>query len=191
MLNIVLFGAPGCGKGTQAALLKERFGLEHISTGEVIRGHIRRGTELGKAVQACIERGELAPDELVISMIADYIATHKDSAGCIYDGFPRTTAQAEAFDRLLTEHGMQVDLMIRIKVEEQELIRRILLRGKESGRADDASEEVIRQRLEVYWAQTAIVADHYKAQNKYVKVDGEGSIEEVFTRIAEQIEQIR
>lgn len=191
MMNIVLFGAPGCGKGTQAALLKERFGLEHISTGEVIRAHIRRGTELGKAVQACIERGELAPDDLVISMIADYIAEHRDSAGCIFDGFPRTTAQAEAFDRLLTEHGMQVDLMIRIKVEEQELIRRILLRGKESGRADDASEEVIRQRLEVYWAQTAIVAEHYKAQGKYAKVEGEGTIEEVFARIAAQIEAIR
>ncbi len=191
MMNIVLLGAPGCGKGTQAALLKERFGLEHISTGEVIRAHIRRGTELGKAVQACIERGELAPDDLVISMIADYIAEHRDSAGCIFDGFPRTTAQAEAFDRLLTEHGMQVDLMIRIKVEEQELIRRILLRGKESGRADDASEEVIRQRLEVYWAQTAIVAEHYKAQGKYAKVEGEGTIEEVFARIAAQIEAIR
>lgn len=190
MLNIVLFGAPGCGKGTQAQLLKEKFGIEHVSTGEVIRGHIRRGTELGKQVQACIERGELAPDELVISMIADYVAEHKDARGCIYDGFPRTTAQAEAFDKIMAENGLKVDLMIRITVEEHELIRRILLRGKESGRADDSSEEIIRQRLEVYWAQTAIVAEHYKAQNKYVKVDGEGTIEEVFARIAAEIERV-
>lgn len=191
MMNIVLFGAPGCGKGTQAALLKEHYGIEHVSTGQVIRDQIRCGTELGKQVQACIERGELAPDELVISMIADYLAEHRDSAGCIFDGFPRTTAQAEAFDRLLAELGLQVDLMVRIKVEEQELIRRILLRGKDSGRADDASEEVIRQRLEVYWAQTAIVAEHYKAQGKYVKVDGEGTIEEVFERIKACIDSIR
>lgn len=190
-MNIVLFGAPGCGKGTQAALLKAHYGIEHVSTGEVIRDHIRRGTTLGREVQACIERGELAPDAVVISMISDYLSEHSDAAGCIFDGFPRTTAQAEAFDRLLTEHGMQVDLMIRIKVEEEELIRRILLRGKDSGRADDASEEVIRQRLEVYWAQTAVVAEHYKAQNKYVKVDGEGTIEEVFERIVREIEAIK
>ena len=191
MINIVLFGAPGCGKGTQAALLKEQFGIEHVSTGEVIRGHIRRGTELGKAVQACIERGELAPDELVINMIADYVAEHKDSAGCIFDGFPRTTAQAVAFDKILADNGLQVDLMVQIKVEESELIRRILLRGQESGRADDSSEEVIRQRLEVYWQQTAVVADHYAAQNKYNRIDGMGTIEEVNGRIKALIEAIK
>ena len=191
MINIVLFGAPGCGKGTQAALLREQFGIEHVSTGEVIRGHIRRGTELGKAVQACIERGELAPDELVINMIADYVAEHKDSAGCIFDGFPRTTAQAVAFDKILADNGLQVDLMVQIKVEEQELIRRILLRGKESGRADDSSEEVIRQRLDVYWQQTAVVADHYAAQNKYNRIDGMGTIEEVNGRIKALIEAIK
>ena len=191
MMNIVLFGAPGCGKGTQAALLKERYGLVHVSTGEIIRDHIRRGTALGQKVQACIERGELAPDELVISMIADFVAAHKNSPGCIYDGFPRTTAQAEAFDKILAEHDLQVDQMIRIKVEEQELIRRILLRGKDSGRADDSSEEVILQRLEVYWAQTAVVAEHYKAQGKYAKVDGEGTIEEVFERIVRVIETLK
>ena len=191
MINIVLFGAPGCGKGTQAALLREQFGIEHVSTGEVIRGHIRRGTELGKAVQACIERGELAPDELVINMIADYVAEHKDSAGCIFDGFPRTTALAVAFAKILADNGLQVDLMVQIKVEEQELIRRILLRGKESGRADDSSEEVIRQRLEVYWQQTAVVADHYAAQNKYNRIDGMGTIEEVNGRIKALIEAIK
>lgn len=188
MMNIVLFGAPGCGKGTQAALLKERYGLEHVSTGEIIRNHVRRGTELGRAVQACIERGELAPDELVISMIADYVAEHKEAAGCIYDGFPRTTAQAEAFDQILAEHNLQVDMMIRIKVEEEELIRRILLRGKESGRADDASEEVIRNRIEIYNRQTAVVADHYRAQGKYASVPSLGTVEEVFERISAVVE---
>ena len=191
MINIVLFGAPGCGKGTQAALLKEHFGIEHVSTGEVIRGHIRRGTELGRQVQACIERGELAPDELVIKMIADYVAEHKESKGCIYDGFPRTTAQAEAFDKILAENGLKVDLMVRITVEEQELIRRILLRGKESGRADDASEEVIRNRIEVYRQQTAIVAEHYTKQQKYAEINGLGSMDEVFARLAQLIDAKR
>lgn len=184
MLNIVLFGAPGCGKGTQAALLKEQFGLEHVSTGEIIRGHIRQGTPLGKQVQACIERGELAPDEVVISMIEAYVAAHKESAGCIFDGFPRTIPQTEAFDRILKEQGLRVELMIDIDVDEEELVQRILLRGKDSGRADDASEEVIRQRLSVYHRQTAVVADYYCHRGKYRAVDGHGTVEEVFQRIA-------
>ena len=188
MLNIVLFGAPGCGKGTQAEKLVEKYNVNHISTGAVIRGEINAQTELGKSMEAYISRGELAPDQLVIDIVTDYIDRHRDANGNIFDGFPRTTAQAEAFDKILAENGLQVDLMVRIVVEEQELIRRILLRGKDSGRADDASEEVIRQRLEVYWAQTAIVAEHYKAQGKYVKVDGEGTIEEVFDRIVRVIE---
>ena len=184
MINIVLFGVPGCGKGTQAALLKARYGIEHVSTGEVIREHIRRGTELGRAVQASIERGELAPDEVVISMIADYVASHRDARGCIFDGFPRTEPQAKAFDRILAENGLQVDLMIDIEVAEEEVVRRILLRGKEPGRADDASEEVIRQRLAVYHAQTAVVAEHYAACGRYTAIDGHGTIEEVFARIS-------
>ena len=190
MVNIVLFGVPGCGKGTQAALLKTRYGIEHVSTGEVIREHIRRGTELGRSVQACIERGELAPDEVVISMIADYVAAHRDAAGCIFDGVPRTAPQAEAFDRILAENGLKVDLMIDIEVAEEEVVRRILLRGKESGRADDASEEVIRQRLAVYHAQTAVVAEHYAALGRYAAIDGHGTVEEVSDRIAALIDAI-
>lgn len=188
MINIVLFGAPGCGKGTQAQRLKEHYGIDHVSTGEVIRGHIRRGTELGRSMEACIARGELAPDELVIGMIADYVAAHRDARGCIFDGFPRTTVQAEAFDRLLADEGMKVDLMIDIHVPEEELVRRILLRGKDSGRADDASEEVIRGRIEVYKRQTAVVADYYTAQGKYASVDGIGTIDEIFRRIADVID---
>ena len=191
MINIVLFGAPGCGKGTQAALLKSHYGIEHVSTGEVIREHIRRETELGRTMRGYIERGELAPDEVVISMIADFIAAHGDAAGCIYDGFPRTAPQAEAFDRLLASEGMQVDLMIDIEVAEEEVVRRILLRGRESGRADDASEEVIRQRLAVYHAHTEVVARHYAAQDRYVKIDGHGTVEEVFARIAALIDGLK
>ncbi len=147
MINIVLFGAPGCGKGTQAQRLKAQFGIDHVSTGEVIREHIRRGTELGRSMESYIAQGKLAPDEIVIGMIEEYVASHKEAKGCIFDGFPRTTVQAEAFDAILSKHGLKVDIMVDIHVPEEELVRRILLRGKDSGRADDASEEVIRGRF--------------------------------------------
>lgn len=191
MRNIVLFGAPGCGKGTQAQRLKEQYGVDHVSTGEIIRDHIRRGTELGRSMEACIAQGKLAPDEVVIGMIADYVAAHTDSAGCIFDGFPRTTVQAEEFDRILAGHGLKVDVMVDIHVPEEELIRRILLRGKDSGRSDDTSEEVIRGRLEVYRAQTAVVSEYYAAQGKYVAVNGAGTMQEVFDRIATVIEGLQ
>ena len=188
MLNIILFGAPGCGKGTQAALIKEKYNINHISTGEVIRGEITRGTELGKSMQSYIEAGQLAPDSIVIGMIRNYMKEHKDAVGNIFDGFPRTTAQAEEFDKILAEDGMEVSVMIYMDVPEEELVKRILLRGKDSGRADDASEDVIRNRIEVYRAQTEIVASHYAKQNKYVAVDGVGSLEEVFERICVAID---
>lgn len=190
MINIVLFGAPGCGKGTQAQRLKAHYGFDHVSTGEVIRGEIRRGTELGRSMETYIESGRLAPDRIVIDMIANYVAGHKDSRGNIFDGFPRTTVQAEEFDRILTAHGLKVDAMIDIHVPEEELVRRILLRGKDSGRADDASEAVIRGRLEVYHAQTAVVADYYAARGRYASVDGTGTMEEVFDRIAAVIDTL-
>lgn len=191
MINIVLFGAPGCGKGTQAQRIKEQYGINHVSTGEVIREQIRRGTELGRNMESYIAQGKLAPDQIVIDMIADYISEHKQDKGCIFDGFPRTTVQAEAFDRILSLHGLKVDVMIDIRVPEQELVRRILLRGKDSGRADDASEEVIRGRLDVYNQQTAIVSDYYAAQGKYASVNGTGTMEEVFDRIATLIDNLK
>lgn len=191
MINIVLFGAPGCGKGTQAQRLKERYGVAHVSTGEVIRGHIRRGTELGRSMEGYIAQGRLAPDEIVIGMIADYVAGHKEGCGCIFDGFPRTTVQAEEFDRILAGHGLKVDIMVDIHVPEEELVRRILLRGKDSGRADDASEEVIRGRLDVYHRQTAIVSEYYTSQGKYASVDGTGTMEEVFGRIVGVIDALK
>lgn len=188
MLNIILFGAPGCGKGTQAALIKEKYNINHISTGEVIRGEIARGTELGKSMQNYIEAGQLAPDSIVIGMIRNYMTEHKDAAGNIFDGFPRTTAQAEAFDEILKEDGESVSVMIYMDVPEEELVQRILLRGKDSGRADDASEEVIRNRIAIYRAQTEIVAEHYSKQGKYVAVDGVGTLDEVFNRICAAID---
>lgn len=191
MINIVLFGAPGCGKGTQAQRLREHYGIEHVSTGEVIRDQIRRGTELGRSMESYIAKGQLAPDEIVIGMIEEYVAGHRDARGCIFDGFPRTTVQAEEFDRILAKHGLKVDIMVDIHVPEEELVQRILLRGRDSGRADDASEEVIRGRLDVYRQQTAVVSDYYAAQGKYASVNGVGTMDEVFARIVDVIESLQ
>ena len=189
MLNIVLFGAPGCGKGTQSELLEKRFSLRHISTGNIIREQIAAKTELGLQMQACIERGELAPDQLVIDIVTDYIDRHRDANGNIFDGFPRTTPQAEAFDKILTARDLKVDVMIYMDVPTEELVQRILLRGQSSGRADDANEEVIRNQIQIYNEQTAVVADYYSAQGKYEAVNGVGSLDEVFDRICDVIEK--
>lgn len=191
MVNIVLFGAPGCGKGTQAQRLKEHYGIDHVSTGEVIRDEIRRGTELGQSMEAYIKAGQLASDEIVIGMIDHYVTGHMNAAGCIFDGFPRTTVQAEEFDKILAGHGLKVDVMIDIHVPEEELVRRILLRGKDSGRADDASEDVIRNRIKVYREQTEVVGAYYARQNKYFEVDGVGSMDEVFDRICRVVDAHR
>ncbi len=188
MLNIILFGAPGCGKGTQAARIKEKYNINHISTGEVIRGEIARQTELGMSMQSYIASGELAPDSIVIGMIKNYLNEHKDATGNIFDGFPRTTAQAVEFDKILDEMGESVNVMVYMDVPEEELVKRILLRGKDSGRADDASEDVIRNRISIYREQTEIVAEHYSKQGKYVAVDGVGTMDEVFDRICAVID---
>ena len=191
MLNIVLFGAPGCGKGTQAQRLKEKYRLNHISTGEVIRNEIARGTEMGRSMEHYIKTGQLAPDELVVGIIADYMESHREGCGNIFDGFPRTQAQAEAFDKILAGHGLAVDRMIYMDVPEETLVERILLRGRDSGRADDASEEVIRDRIKVYHEQTAVVADFYSKQGKFADINGLGTMDEVFDRICQVIDSIR
>ena len=190
MFNLVLFGPPGAGKGTQAEKLIKKYGFNHISTGEVIREQIRKGTELGLSVQSYIEKGLLAPDELVINIIADYVASHKDAKGNIFDGFPRTTVQAEAFDKIMNGNGTPVSVMLSLEVPDEELVKRLLLRGKESGRADDSNESVIRNRIDVYKAQTAVVADYYKPQGKFHAVNGLGTIDEIFDRLCTEIDSL-
>ena len=190
MFNLVLFGPPGAGKGTQAEKLIEKYGFNHISTGEVIREQIRKGTELGRCVHSYIEKGQLAPDGLVIDIIADYVAKHKDAKGNIFDGFPRTTVQAKAFDEIMEKNGTPVSVMLSLEVPDEELVKRLLLRGKESGRADDSNEGVIRDRIDVYKAQTAVVADHYKPQGKHRAVNGLGTIDEIFGRLCQEIESL-
>ena len=190
MFNLVLFGPPGAGKGTQAEKLIEKYGFNHISTGEVIREQIRKGTELGRSVQSYIEKGQLAPDGLVIDIIADYVAKHKDAKGNIFDGFPRTTVQAKAFDEIMEKNGTPVSVMLSLEVPDEELVKRLLLRGKESGRADDSNEGVIRDRIDVYKAQTAVVADHYKPQGKHRALNGLGTIDEIFGRLCQEIESL-
>ena len=190
MFNLVLFGPPGAGKGTQAEKLIEKYGFNHISTGEVIREQIRKGTELGRSVQSYIEKGQLAPDGLVIDIIADYVEKHKDAKGNIFDGFPRTTVQAKAFDEIMEKNSTPVSVMLSLEVPDEELVKRLLLRGKESGRADDSNEGVIRDRIDVYKAQTAVVADHYKPQGKHRAVNGLGTIDEIFGRLCQEIESL-
>lgn len=190
MLNIVLFGAPGAGKGTQAERLVEKYGFNHISTGEVIRAEMNSKSPLGISMHEYISRGELAPDQLVIDMVADYVEHHKNCAGNIYDGFPRTTVQAEEFDKIMEQHSMAVDVMLSLDVPDELLIERLLLRGKDSGRADDANIEVIRNRIDVYKVQTAIVASFYNQHGKFISVDGVGSPDEVTARLCKEIDAL-
>jgi adenylate kinase len=190
MINLVLFGAPGAGKGTQAARLTEKYDLNHISTGDVIRQEIRDMTHLGLTLQEAIARGELAPDEVVIEIIEHYMEGHADCEGNIFDGFPRTIPQAEAFDGILARHGLRIDVMLELVVPEEELVRRILLRGHESSRADDAHEEIIRNRIEVYNAHTAVVAEYYRRQDKYVAINGNRPIDETFAALSAEVDRI-
>lgn len=191
MLNIVLFGPPGAGKGTQAEKLQQRYGILHLSTGEAIREQMRQGTDLGKMAARQMEGGKLASDDLVLSIIEAYIATHADAKGVIFDGFPRTLPQAEAFDRMLARNGNTVTVMLALEVGDDEVIKRILTRGKTSGRADDQSVGTIRNRIDVYNRQTAVVAEYYKAQDKFRAIKGEGTIDEIFDRLCDAIDRIQ
>ena len=185
MKNIVLFGKPGAGKGTQASVLKEKFELVHISTGDVFRYNISNQTELGTLAKSYMDKGELVPDSVTINMLADEVdRSIAEAKGYIFDGFPRTTAQAEALDTLLSEKGMQVDATIALEADEDELTARLLERGKTSGRTDDTDEVKIRTRFAEYNAKTAPLIEFYKKQNKLHSVNGIGEIDQITERIA-------
>jgi len=189
MLNIVLFGPPGAGKGTQAERLISKYNLVHLSTGDIFRANIKGETELGILAKSFIDKGELVPDEVTIGMLESEVDNNPDATGFIFDGFPRTTPQAEALTQFLLSKNTEVSIMLALDVAEQELIKRLLLRGKDSGRADDANEQVIANRIKVYNDQTAVVADFYNQQNKFQKIDGVGSIDEIFERLCATIDK--
>ncbi|MGB0428622.1 MAG: adenylate kinase [Flavobacteriales bacterium] len=183
MLNIVLFGPPGAGKGTQSAQLVKHFGLTHLSTGDIFRFNMKEDTALGKLAKSYISKGQLVPDEVTIDMLQDAVNQSKSPNGFIFDGFPRTTVQAEALDRFLAKKDMKIDAMVALEVEKQELIDRLLERGKSSGRADDANQEVIEDRLDVYNQETAVVKEFYEKQDKFHAVDGLGTVEDITERL--------
>ena len=189
MLNIVIFGAPGSGKGTQSERIVEKYGINHISTGDVLRAEIKNGTELGKTAKGYIDQGQLIPDELMIDILASVFDSFKDSKGVIFDGFPRTIAQAEAFKKMLAERGQDVSVMLDLEVPEDELMVRLIKRGKDSGRADD-NEETIKKRLHVYHSQTSPLIDWYKNEKNYQHINGLGTMDGIFADICEAVDKL-
>jgi adenylate kinase len=188
MLNIVLFGPPGAGKGTQSEKLINKYGLAHLSTGDIFRANIKGGTELGTLAKSYIDKGQLVPDEVTIGMLESELKKHQDAKGFIFDGFPRTSAQAEALDTLLAKMDSSITMMLAFEVEEEELRKRLLLRGKDSGRADDQNPEVIQNRINVYNNETTPVKHFYTKQNKYKGIVGVGEIDEIFNELCKAIE---
>lgn len=190
MTNLVLFGPPGAGKGTQAIFLKEKYNLVHISTGDVFRFNIKNETALGMLAKSYMDKGELVPDQVTIDMLNAEVEKNADANGFIFDGFPRTNAQAEALDKLMEEKDSQINAMIALEVDDEILVERLLERGKSSGRSDDADESIIRNRITEYYNKTAILKDYYSAQDKYFGVDGVGSIEEITERLCAVIDKL-
>jgi adenylate kinase len=188
MLNLVLFGPPGAGKGTQSQKLIDKHGLIHLSTGDLLRGEISQGTDLGLEAKKLMDDGKLVPDAVVIGMISHKLDANKEAKGFIFDGFPRTVAQAEALDQLLLSKNAPITGMIALEVDDEELLRRLLLRGKDSGRPDDAHPEVITKRIHEYNNKTAPVADFYKNQGKFKSINGIGSVDEIYDQICAIIE---
>lgn len=189
MINIVLFGPPGSGKGTQAQILEKKFNLKQLSTGDMFRYNLKNGTELGKLAQSYMDKGHLVPDEVTTNMLREELKKHTGYAGFIFDGYPRTTAQAISLDKILKEDfDEQVLMTLSLIVEDEILVERLLNRGKDSGRADDANEEVIRERIVEYYTKTNEVAEHYKSQGKYVEINGVGEILDISQNLCNAVE---
>ncbi len=192
MLNIVLFGPPGSGKGTQAVKLKEKYGLAHISTGDIFRAVITTPSALGTELRSYMDHGQLVPDELTFRVLADYIdgKALMKSEGIIFDGFPRTIPQAAALDEFFRERNADINIVLSLLVQEEEVVQRLLLRGQSSGRTDDNSEVVIRKRMQVYRDQTLPLAAYYSQQHKFIELKGEGSVEEVFELLCREVDRL-
>ena len=190
MLNIVLFGPPGAGKGTQSNLLIKKYNLVHLSTGDILRSEITEGTELGLEAKKLMDKGDLVPDEVVIGMISSKLDNNPNAKGFIFDGFPRTKAQALALDKLLKEKNTHISRMLSLKVTDQELINRLLKRGKDSGRADDQNENIISNRINEYNNKTAPLKDYYGNQNKLSEINGSGTVEEISNKLSIVIDKL-
>jgi len=189
MFNLILFGPPGSGKGTQSEKLVEKYGLIHLSTGNLLREEIAQQTPLGLEAKNFMDKGQLVPDEVVIGMVDSYFDKHKEAKGFLFDGFPRTVAQAIALDKLLELKKTAISLVLALEVTEEELVKRLLNRGKTSGRSDDTNEDVIRKRFSVYSNETTPVAEHYKKEKKFQSVKGEGTVDDISGSLSEAIDK--
>lgn len=187
MLNLILFGPPGAGKGTQSEKIIDKYNLIHLSTGDLLRSEIREGSELGLTAKTLMDQGLLVPDEVVIGMIEHKLRDHRDAAGFIFDGFPRTVKQSQALDELLARYDESISVMVALVVNDDELLSRLLNRGKTSGRPDDQNEELISKRIHEYNSKTKPVADYYQEQGKFVAIDGMGNIDSIFEEITRAI----
>jgi adenylate kinase len=188
MFNIILFGPPGSGKGTQSDKLVAKYGLVHLSTGNLLREEINQQTPLGMAAKSFIDKGQLVPDEVVIGMVDSYFDKHYEAKGFLFDGFPRTVAQAVALDKLLDLKKTEIAAVLALQVSEEELVKRLLNRGKTSGRSDDTNEEVIKKRFAVYQNETTPVAEHYKLADKFVAIPGEGTVDGIFEALCKEMD---
>ncbi len=188
MFNLILFGPPGSGKGTQSQKIIEKYGLIHLSTGDLLRSEINRQTPLGVEAKKLMDKGQLVPDEIVIGMISSSLDANTGAKGFLFDGFPRTSAQAEALDNLLALKQATINVMLALTVGEEELVKRLLKRGETSGRSDDTNESVIRARITEYHNKTAVVADYYKQFGKVVMVKGEGTVDDIFNALCIEID---